>query len=96
MISFIALYCVCHVAEGLRDCFWLLLLHSVAEPLALAESKAFAERVRVAEEYFLPFAINALSRTSSMRALSTCCITKARSVSTNWQITPQSSTRVCF
>jgi AraC-like DNA-binding protein len=36
--------------------------------LALAESKAFAERVRVAEEYLLPFAINALARTSIMKS----------------------------
>jgi transcriptional regulator GlxA family with amidase domain len=36
--------------------------------LALAESKAFAERVRVAEEYLLLFAINALARTSIMKS----------------------------
>lgn len=36
--------------------------------LALGESKAFAERVRVAEEYLLPFAINALARTSIMKS----------------------------
>jgi AraC-like DNA-binding protein len=36
--------------------------------LALAERKAFAERVRVAEEYLLPFAINALARTSIMKS----------------------------
>ena len=36
--------------------------------LALAESKAFAERVRVAEDYLLPFAINALARTSIMKS----------------------------
>jgi AraC-like DNA-binding protein len=36
--------------------------------LALAESKAFAERVRVAEDYLLPFALNALVRTSIMKS----------------------------
>jgi AraC-like DNA-binding protein len=36
--------------------------------LALAESKTFAARVRVAEEYLLPFALNALARTPIMRS----------------------------
>jgi AraC-like DNA-binding protein len=36
--------------------------------LALAESKTFAARVRVAEEYLLPFAFNALARTPIMRS----------------------------
>jgi AraC-like DNA-binding protein len=36
--------------------------------LALAESKGFAERVRVAEEYLLPFAIDALARSSIMKS----------------------------
>jgi hypothetical protein len=36
--------------------------------LALVESKVFAERVRVAEEYLLPFALNALARTSIMKS----------------------------
>jgi hypothetical protein len=38
--------------------------------LALAESKAFAERVRVAEDYLLRFALNALVHTSIIKALS--------------------------
>jgi hypothetical protein len=36
--------------------------------LALEECRAFAERVRVAEKYLLPFAINALTRTSIMKS----------------------------
>jgi transcriptional regulator GlxA family with amidase domain len=36
--------------------------------LAVAESKAFAERVRVAEDYLLPFALNALDSTSIMKS----------------------------
>jgi AraC-like DNA-binding protein len=36
--------------------------------LALTDSKTFAERVRMAEEYLLPFALNARARTSIMKS----------------------------